>query len=297
MLKKYSNKEVSFPEVSRKVGELFKDHPKLISQFGSFLDRERQQALNKMSGARKVRSSVTLHSAWFRFSGLTFCSAALLPQAQVTATAANAPSMKPRIALMQSGGRAPGRPRKSEILMNGLNLNREENNKEQDDKPTPSSSRPSLLSSNRPTLSFNKNRSLRSGGDEEIEIHNLNLDACERVGPSYIKVPANIKPQLCSGRSASEAEVLNDTLVCTPSGAEGSFKDSAKNPHEEVLFKVEDDQLEMDMLIGKMTSLVNALKKLQELTKSGTYRYDKENPIITGSCFSLRRSGTVLPSL
>jgi histone deacetylase complex regulatory component SIN3 len=53
MLKRYSSKEVTFAEVSKKVAELFHDHPQLIAQFGSFLDRDRANTLKKASDSKK----------------------------------------------------------------------------------------------------------------------------------------------------------------------------------------------------------------------------------------------------
>jgi paired amphipathic helix protein Sin3a len=155
--------------------------------------------------------------------------------------------------------------------------------RQEEEEDEPANGRASLMRSG-PKLNLTKNRGLRSVNDDEIELYDLNLDACERVGPSYVKVPSNVRLQKCSGKDSIGAKVLNDHLVCTPSGAEGSFKDSAKNPHEETLFKVEDDQLEMDMLIGKFTSLIAALKKLQEALLKGTWRRDDPEQIyVTGT--------------
>jgi len=54
---------------------------------------------------------------------------------------------------------------------------------------------------------------------------------------------------------------LNDTHLCVPSGSE-SYKENVKNPHADALFKVEDDQLEVDILLGRCTSAIEALKRL-----------------------------------
>lgn len=106
-------------------------------------------------------------------------------------------------------------------------------------------------------------------------MEDIDIEKYDRYGSSYIILPDNIKKRSCSARTELENSVLNDTMVCLPSGREGSFKDSLKNPYEEVLFRVEDDEYQLDTLIGRAQSLA---RKLEELEKIITETPDRMTP-------------------
>lgn len=107
----------------------------------------------------------------------------------------------------------------------------------------------------------------------------------ERLGPSYRSTPEKWRKWKCSGRIGNPIckEVLNDSWISVPTGSEdGTFKNSRKNQHEELLFKCEDDRYEMDLLIETNLSTIRRLEEL--------YFHLKELPYEERSSFKLKKS-------
>jgi hypothetical protein len=81
-------------------------------------------------------------------------------------------------------------------------------------------------------------------------------------GPSYTQRPSSYVPPACSSRDALGNSVLNDYYHCAGSGSEGSSQDNIRNPHQEALFRLEEDALCIDILIGRAQSTVRALAQI-----------------------------------
>ena len=76
------------------------------------------------------------------------------------------------------------------------------------------------------------------------------------------------KKKISSARDHIGDEVLNDTYLCVPFGSE-AYKDSVKNPHADVLFKLEDDLFDFDVMLGRCTTTIRALEQfLQKLNEN-----------------------------
>ena len=81
-------------------------------------------------------------------------------------------------------------------------------------------------------------------------------------GPSYTRRPSSYDPPLCSARDALGDSVLNDYFHCAGSGSEGSSQDNIRNPHQEALFRLEEDALCVDILVGRAQSCVRVLAEI-----------------------------------
>lgn len=94
----------------------------------------------------------------------------------------------------------------------------------------------------------------------------MNLQNTKMCTPSYRELPEEYQGTSCSGRSAEEEAVLNDTWVSVPVGSEDSnnFKHMRRNPNEEQLFKVEDERFELDMLIDGVAAAIARLEPVEE---------------------------------
>eukprot|EP01122_Echinamoeba_exundans_P012391 TRINITY_DN5161_c0_g1_i1.p1 TRINITY_DN5161_c0_g1~~TRINITY_DN5161_c0_g1_i1.p1 ORF type:complete len:956 (+),score=124.05 TRINITY_DN5161_c0_g1_i1:112-2979(+) len=118
-------------------------------------------------------------------------------------------------------------------------------------------------------------RTLRSNADPEWT-ETVNGERQHRWGPSYVilsdeKVQA--KHKYSSGRDKLGWSVLNDRMVCTQNGSE-AYKDSFKTPYEDVLFKIEDDQFELDITIGKCLSTIEHLHDMQKAIADNNFNMD-----------------------
>lgn len=98
-------------------------------------------------------------------------------------------------------------------------------------------------------------------GLSEINFQNANM-----CTPSYRELPEDYQLASCSGRAADEDAVLNDTWASVPVGSEDSnnFKHMRRNPHEEALFKMEDERFELDMLIDGVAAAIARLEPVEE---------------------------------
>lgn len=93
----------------------------------------------------------------------------------------------------------------------------------------------------------------------------INFQSAKKCTPSYRELPRDYQ-MTCSGRNAAEEKVLNDRWVSVPVGSEDSnnFKHMRRNPHEDVLFKMEDERFELDMLIDGISAAIARLEPLEE---------------------------------
>ncbi|XP_028775290.1 paired amphipathic helix protein Sin3-like 2 [Neltuma alba] len=99
-----------------------------------------------------------------------------------------------------------------------------------------------------------------------MSIHELDPSDCEHCNPSYRHLPRDHPIPIPSRRSKLDAEVLNDHWLSVTSGSEDySFKHMLRNQYERSLFKCEDDQFELDLLIERVRSTA---KRTEELYNS-----------------------------
>ena len=94
----------------------------------------------------------------------------------------------------------------------------------------------------------------------------IDFSQCRKCTPSYRALPKSYPKAVCSERSDVEASLLNDVWVGIPIGSEESysFRFMRKNQYEEALFKCEDDQFEIDMIIDTNTSAIRILEPIAE---------------------------------
>lgn len=99
-----------------------------------------------------------------------------------------------------------------------------------------------------------------------VGLSDMNLENAQVVTPSYREIPRQYQLMRSSGRSAAEEKLLNDRWVSLPVGSEdnNTFKHMRRNPHEDVLFKVEDERFELDMLIDAVTATIARLEPAEE---------------------------------
>lgn len=94
----------------------------------------------------------------------------------------------------------------------------------------------------------------------------MNFDNAQVITPSYRELPRHYQLMRSSGRSAPEEKLLNDKWVSLPVGSEdnNTFKHMRRNPHEDVLFKVEDERFELDMLVDGVAATIARLEPVEE---------------------------------
>lgn len=84
-------------------------------------------------------------------------------------------------------------------------------------------------------------------------------------GPSYTQRPSTYEPPTCSSRDALGDSVLNDYFHCAGAGSEGSspqMHDYIRNNAQEALFRLEEDALCLDILIGRAQSTIRVLAEI-----------------------------------
>lgn len=110
----------------------------------------------------------------------------------------------------------------------------------------------------------------------------------EKLGPSYRSIPEKWKQWKCSGRvgNALCIEVLNDSWLSVPTGSEdGTFKNSRKNQYEELLFKLEDDRYELDLMVECNMSTIRYLEdvylEMEQMTQEELARFELDESKIS----------------
>eukprot|EP00276_Gloeochaete_wittrockiana_P002641 CAMPEP_0184674520 /NCGR_PEP_ID=MMETSP0308-20130426/87283_1 /TAXON_ID=38269 /ORGANISM="Gloeochaete witrockiana, Strain SAG 46.84" /LENGTH=1734 /DNA_ID=CAMNT_0027122129 /DNA_START=27 /DNA_END=5227 /DNA_ORIENTATION=- len=101
-----------------------------------------------------------------------------------------------------------------------------------------------------------------SGGVISTRLTDAVDDSCLQATPSYKALPASFPRVVSSSRTPLCDDVLNDVWVSVPIGSEDyfSFKHSRKNTYEEALFKVEDEQYELDVMIANSAMSIRGLE-------------------------------------
>jgi paired amphipathic helix protein Sin3a len=76
-------------------------------------------------------------------------------------------------------------------------------------------------------------------------------------------MPNNIPRAVCSGRDELAQDVLNDDWVSTPVFvSESGFISHKKTPHEEAMYKCEEERYEFDLNIEANLSVINLLEPI-----------------------------------
>ncbi|KAJ4723021.1 Paired amphipathic helix SIN3-like protein [Melia azedarach] len=93
----------------------------------------------------------------------------------------------------------------------------------------------------------------------EKSVHELELSKCIQISPSYWMLPEEYRTSLGGERS----QVLNNEFVCV-SRDSGNYSCNyrQRNRQEEIMFRVEDDRFELDMLVEYTISAANRVGKL-----------------------------------
>jgi len=99
-----------------------------------------------------------------------------------------------------------------------------------------------------------------------VPLSEIDFSRCRRCSPSYRALPRDYPDPPCSDRSAAEAKVLNDVWVSLPVGSEESytFRHMRRNQYEEMLFRVEDERFEIDMVIDSNAATLRRLEPIAE---------------------------------
>jgi paired amphipathic helix protein Sin3a len=99
-----------------------------------------------------------------------------------------------------------------------------------------------------------------------VPLAEIDFSRCRRCSPSYRALPRDYPDHPCSDRSPEEAQVLNDIWVSLPVGSEESytFRHMRRNTYEEILFRVEDERFEIDMVIDSNAATLHRLEPIAE---------------------------------
>lgn len=99
-----------------------------------------------------------------------------------------------------------------------------------------------------------------------MPLQEVDWTKCRRCTPSYRALPRDYPRPPFSERSEEEAKVLNDVWISLPDGSEESytFRHMRKNQHEEVLFRIEDERFEIDMVIDSNATTLKRLEPIAE---------------------------------
>ena len=103
----------------------------------------------------------------------------------------------------------------------------------------------------------------------------LDIDylSCKQYGASYRDISSYPQP-ISSGQTDLCKQVLNATYVSFPSWSEDStFISSKKNQYEELIFRIEDERFELDVVLESNLSTIRILESLQ--TKLGQMTPDE----------------------
>ncbi|KAI5180803.1 paired amphipathic helix protein Sin3b [Nematocida sp. AWRm80] len=90
------------------------------------------------------------------------------------------------------------------------------------------------------------------------------LETYKKVG-SYRILPEKYRQSMHTGQTPEDASLLNIDLISCPtfSSESSTFIYAKKNIHEEVLFRVEDERYESDLLIERISSLILRLMEYE----------------------------------
>ena len=99
-----------------------------------------------------------------------------------------------------------------------------------------------------------------------VPLSEIDFSRCRRCTPSYRALPRDYPAPPCSERNDMEKKVLNDIWVSLPVGSEESytFRHMRRNTYEEMLFRVEDERFEIDMVIDSNAATLQRLMPFAE---------------------------------
>ena len=116
-----------------------------------------------------------------------------------------------------------------------------------------------------------------------VPLSDLDFTNCNQASPSYRSLPKSFPRPPCSERTALCDLVLNDTWVAVPTEVD-FYSRSQKNPHEEFLFKCEDERYELDMVIDANISTIHVLESLStKLSSLSPSKSDQWNQLFIGT--------------
>lgn len=105
--------------------------------------------------------------------------------------------------------------------------------------------------------------------DHDFDLTQFKYDAAPRQTPSYVILAPKEKRFHASGLMLEPEHIqqtLNaDYLIC-PSTSIQRHDDSRVNPHAEVTFILEQDQLDLDLNIERLRSAIQRLQSVMEFT-------------------------------
>ncbi|XP_054800324.1 paired amphipathic helix protein Sin3-like 2 [Prosopis cineraria] len=112
-----------------------------------------------------------------------------------------------------------------------------------------------------------KPRKKKTKGDGKSSVQEIDLGKCERYDFSYVRLPKHYQSPIDGHmRSELDASVLNDRYVLNPQGPQDYSKSKRMfNKYQQALFKFEDEQFEVDMLLE---SLWSASERVKEVNKN-----------------------------
>jgi paired amphipathic helix protein Sin3a len=97
--------------------------------------------------------------------------------------------------------------------------------------------------------------------DESVDLE-IDYLSCKQHGASYRDVSSYSQP-ISSGQTALCKQVLNGTYVSFPSWSEDStFISSKKNQYEELIFRVEDERFELDVVLETNMAAIRVLENV-----------------------------------
>jgi len=121
---------------------------------------------------------------------------------------------------------------------------------------------------------------------EDFDISILNLDALEKVNVSYFVLPKEIQRSFSDRADALGKKVLNNSvIICEP-----SVKHLICTPNEysKVLFLMEDDQYELDILIETIKATIMRVEQfidmLEKLKPEKHFNIDAIFPVMYRKC-------------
>jgi paired amphipathic helix protein Sin3a len=111
-----------------------------------------------------------------------------------------------------------------------------------------------------------------------LPMSEMDLTQSSMCTPSYRTIPPDYPPPVCTGRTQDEREMLNDKWVSVPTGSEEDcyFKNMRKNIYEEALFKCEDEQYELDVVISTNTATIRRLQAVLDLLEAHKQQHGEQ---------------------
>ena len=123
-----------------------------------------------------------------------------------------------------------------------------------------------------------------------VPLSEIDFSRCRQCTPSDRALPRDYPAPPCSDRSDEDRKVLNDVWVSLPKGSEESytFRHMRRNHYEEVLFRVEDERFEIDMVLDSNAATMRRLEPIvEEISK-----LSKDESLVSKQSASSNRKGS-----